>query len=144
MGFNCKTYLAVSLITTLGAACVGSTVGVQKVRAAKPRSADCTIEIFTAGAAITKPWEVVCLIDSMVRTNSEDWSVESAAIVQAKKAACDCGADALIAEAPLPAGSTGLGSDNVLMEGFRYLFGFGKGSRTIKAIRYTNADRPVL
>lgn len=122
--------------------CIGGTVGVQKVRAAPPRADDCRLDVFVAGETLSRPYETVCMIDSFVRTNREDLTVNSAATIQARKAACRCGADALLVEEPIPSGATGLGSDAVVSEGFRWLAGIGKGSLIMKAVRYTNPPKP--
>jgi hypothetical protein len=85
--------IALGLLALAGCA----TLSVTKMAAkAAPRDNGCALDIFTDASTLSRPHDDLCLIDS--RTAGPVWTDRSltGAINQARPAACECGADALV------------------------------------------------
>jgi hypothetical protein len=96
-------------------------VGVTTLKEYPPKLPHCPLEIFSSESEITKPFEVVCLIDSQKKAALGESSI-SAAIEASKSTACQCGADGILFV------SGGTQSANA--------YNYGSASAILKAIKY--------
>jgi len=60
------------------------------------KSEGCHLDVYTDSTKITRPYEELCLIDARASTIAFHERTMSAAIDEARPAACECGADAII------------------------------------------------
>ena len=101
-----------------------ASVDVAKFRDAKPKSEDCTLEVYTNISEVKKPYELLCTIASSTgSTHFADKSLKHA-IDLALPDACSCGGDAIVLN------QTGT-------EGLSLYNGYGRSSAAITVIRYT-------
>lgn len=117
-----QTFFFLALgFTTYGCA----TVGVTQLKPDIVRKAhNCPLEIFTAEKDISKPFEVVCLLDSRTGTSAFADKTAAGAINEARPKACECGADGMLIQHTDTEGMT--------------LATWGQGKAIIKAIRFTS------
>jgi hypothetical protein len=91
-----------------------------KTAAARPD--DCQLAIYSSEQEISRPWEAICMIDSRTGTTLFHDRDAAAAIQQAKSAACQCGADAILIESMDTQGVTWgtWGQGKAILRGIRY------------------------
>ena len=98
------------------------------MKEAESKRKDCSLDVYASSAEIKRPYEVLCLIDSRtgitVLHELLHKNTVAAAIKDAKSAACQCGADAIVHYIPKS-------EEEVKASGDR-------GVATIRAIRYTD------
>jgi hypothetical protein len=70
--------------------------GITRLANAPPKPAGCQLELFDSEAAVGRPFEAVCLVDSEVKATLRTPVDRSAVAETARRAACDCGGDAMI------------------------------------------------
>ncbi|MBI4667696.1 MAG: hypothetical protein HY747_00690 [Elusimicrobia bacterium] len=92
-----KTFPGIFLLLCFAALCGCATADTVRLRSnlvTKPP--DCGLDVFADAAKVQRPYEDLCLIDARPgSTRFSDQSVNGA-VNNAKKAACSCGADAII------------------------------------------------
>lgn len=110
--------LLVSIILTLSAC---AHVGVTTIAARPANPPECPLDVFTSETEISKPFEVVCLIDAQKKSGWGESSI-AAAIAASKPAACKCGANGIL----FMGGGTQPAS----------AFNYGNATALVKAIRY--------
>jgi hypothetical protein len=96
-------------------------IGVTTLKQYPPKSPDCPLEVFSSESEVSKPFEVVCLIDSQKKAALGESSI-SEAIEASKSTACQCGADGILFI------SGGTQSANA--------YSYGSASAILKAIKY--------
>ena len=99
-----------------------ASVGVTTIKKHRPRGENCSLDIYTDKKEIKVPYEVISLIDSHTGSTLIHVRTASQAIENAKPAACEAGADAMLIES----------ADT---EGVTYKR-WGQGKAIIKALRY--------
>src|SRR3989338_5908689 len=85
-----------ALGTTLLTSC--ASVGVSRIKEYPSKGQNCQLDVYTDKSEISKPFEVISLIDSRTGTTLLHDRTASSAIEEAKPYACDCGADAVLIE----------------------------------------------
>ena len=70
---------------------------------APSRGAGCTIQVFPNEAAVTRPHETVCRIDTTLLTPFPETPTDANIPEDTRRAACECGGDAIV----LPAAGIG-------------------------------------
>jgi len=116
--------MKLSLLAGLGLAACAS-VGVTHVKQAPARAADCPLDVYTSETEITRPYEVLCLLDARSGSTAFSDKTVAGAVNAARPDACGCGAEAIL----IVGGST---------EGMS-AFKWGEGTAMLKALRYTGA-----
>jgi hypothetical protein len=102
-----------------------ASVGVTRMgSSAPPKPEGCNLDVYDDPGSIDRPYREVCLIDA--KTGSSIWTDKTmaGAINEARPAACQCGADAILVT----------GGD---VEGASFGGGYGHGKATLRAIVYT-------
>jgi len=61
-----------------------------------PKPEDCALDIVAAESDVKRPFEKVCMIDAKTGSTLYHHRTPEAAMKRMKKAACECGADAVI------------------------------------------------
>lgn len=115
------TFLGVLLVScTVLAGCARTKVTISQY--AEPKVKACAIQVFSTEEEVTKPFKVLCTIDSKTGTNAFSKKTVQQAVELAKPKACQCGADAIIVTS---AEKEGVSFSN-----------YGYGQATIKAIKF--------
>jgi hypothetical protein len=109
----------------LAASC--TSVGVTRVKSAPSRASNCDLQVFTSEQEVTRPFEVVCLIDSQTGGTIFHDRTAAAAVEHARPYACRCGADGILI--------SGIGREGPGMGS-----GWGHGTAVVKAIRFTERN----
>jgi hypothetical protein len=99
-----------------------ASVKVEKLSVNVPKSGDCDLEVFKNEDDVKRKFIVACLLES--KTGNSIWNKRTAeaAIENAKKRACQCGADAILITS---SGRTKL-----------KFYSYRRGYASIKAIKY--------
>ena len=74
--------------------------GITRLADAPPKPAGCTPQLFESEAAVGRPFQAVCLVDTEVKATLRTPVDRSALAENARRSACDCGGDAMIIPAP--------------------------------------------
>jgi hypothetical protein len=74
--------------------------GITRLASAPPKPADCTPQLFDSEAAVGRPFEAVCLVDTEVKATLRTPVDTKALAENARRSACDCGGDAMIIPTP--------------------------------------------
>ena len=74
--------------------------GITKLASAPAKPPDCTPQLFESEAAVGRPFEAVCLVDTEVKATLRTPVDTSAVAENARRSACDCGGDAMIIPKP--------------------------------------------
>ena len=100
-----------------------TSVGVTQTKTGIPaKRSNCPLDVYTTDSEVTRPFEVVCLIDSRTGTTLFHSKTAAAAIEHTRPYACECGADAIVL----------MSADT---EGLTWAT-WGRGKAIVKAIRY--------
>lgn len=103
-----------------------ASVGITTIKKHPPRGENCSIDIYTDKKEIKVPYEVISLIDSHTGSTLVHVRTASQAIENAKPAACEAGANAMLIESTDTEGVT---------------YGrWGQGKAIIKALRYKKTE----
>ena len=86
--------------------------GITRLANAPPKPAGCMPQLFESEAAVGRPFEAVCLVDTEVKATLRTPVDTSAIAENARRSACDCGGDAMII--PKPDATTPEGSNLVV------------------------------
>lgn len=113
-----KKLICLSLLVLSGCSSVGST----QLKQAESKPPNCELDIYSGKDEIKRPYEAICLLDSRTGTTAFHKKTASAAIENAKPAACACGADAILVEQTDTNGVT--------------LMTWGQGKAVLRGIRY--------
>lgn len=121
------TIRTMSLVLVAGCASVGVT---RMGSGSPPKPEGCNLDVYDDPNKIERPYREVCLIDA--KTGSSIWTDKTvaAAIDEARPAACQCGADAIL----IMSGDT---------QGASFGGGYGHGKAMLRAIVYTEQTEPV-
>ena len=117
---RCDLVVLAFLFAFLTSGC--SAVGVTRLIEAQPRSADCHLDVYSSASEIKRPYKVVCLLDSRTGTTLFHRRTGAAAVDNARRKACHCGAHAILISQ----------MDTEGMSMARW----GQGKALIRAIRY--------
>ncbi len=75
------------------------TSAVTTVVKAPSKPASCTVQVFPDEAAVTRPHEVVCRIDTTLLTPFPESPTDANIPDDSRRAACECGGDAIVLQA---------------------------------------------
>ena len=74
--------------------------GITRLADAPAKPANCAPQLFESEAAVGRPFEAVCLVDTEVKATLRTPVDTNALAENARRSACDCGGDAMIIPAP--------------------------------------------
>ena len=121
-----KLVLLVGLILATSLGCASTGIVRTGSKTFPPKPDGCAIETFAAEDEVKRPFDRVCVIDAKTGSTIYHNKSPEAAMKRMKKAACECGADAIIL--------TGLDRKGV------NAWNWGQSGAKGVAIRYTDAS----
>jgi hypothetical protein len=84
----------------VGVALLGCTSAITTLVKAPSKPAGCTIQVFPNDAAVTRPHEAVCRINTTLMTPFPETPTDANIPGDTQGAACACGGDAIVLPAP--------------------------------------------